>query len=138
MADDSDLDQKYFVDGSRFNCPYCNRRNIVYEVQALTEFDWTDKKKCYVYLVECSGCKKTSMHLSFEEMGHFVAHSHWQWFSDNVDHIDDGIFYSVPSSYHVINDNNSENSSRALGRSAGLSKVKLSYWGFCVRTKDRV
>jgi hypothetical protein len=104
MPDHSALDQKYFVDRSRYNCPFCNRRNIVYEVQALTEFNWTDKKKCYVYLVECSGCKLTSMHLSFTKLGEFLSHVGWNWFTEYANQLDENIFFSVPSSYHVIDD----------------------------------
>jgi len=70
----------------------------------MAKFDWTDKKICHVYFVKCSSCKKESMHLSYKEMAHFQQHFGFKWSSDFVENIDDHIFYSVPSSYHVIDE----------------------------------
>jgi hypothetical protein len=104
MPDDSSLDQKYFVDGSRYNCPYCNRRHVVYKINGTRSFDWTDKKKCFAYFVNCSSCEKMSMHLSFQDMAYYTQHSGFRWDSDYEKNIDDHIFYSVPSSYHIIDE----------------------------------
>ena len=64
MVDQSHLDKKYFIDSYVYNCPFCNRNNVAYRVTREYEFDWSDSRKCYVTLVECSYCEKTSMHLS--------------------------------------------------------------------------
>ena len=99
MADDSKLDTMYFVDRHRYNCPYCNRRHITYNVKWIDEFDWTDKKKCNAIFVKCGGCEKVSMHLSFAPIAKFTSGEHL--FIADV--IDPHLFYSVPTSYHVIN-----------------------------------
>ncbi len=41
MAKSKDLsgkDSKYFVDGRTYNCPFCNRRNVSYEVETTEVF----------------------------------------------------------------------------------------------------
>jgi len=97
MADQSHLDRKYFIDPEVYNCPFCNRNHVRYSLEKTFEFDWAENKKCYGYLTQCDSCGKTSMHLSFTEIyddneGKFVA---------NID-IDSYIFYSVPTSFFVI------------------------------------
>jgi hypothetical protein len=42
MADQSHLDDKYFIDGSIYNCSYCNRRHVTYSIDAIRSFDWTN------------------------------------------------------------------------------------------------
>jgi hypothetical protein len=101
MPDQSELDAKYFVDGSRYNCPFCNRRHVVFRITYTHDFDWTDSKTCRVIFVKCASCDKESMHLSFiTGITHWVAGQH-QVFNPGLD-IDDAIFYSVPSSFFVI------------------------------------
>lgn len=95
MEDKSHLDKKYFIDQDVYNCPYCNRRNLKYDFMRSYWFDWSNKKKCYVYFVRCSSCEKESMHLSFEEIDNTGG------FIQNID-IDSKIFYSVPTSFFVI------------------------------------
>ena len=62
--DFSDKDRKYFIDHAVYNCPFCNRRNIKYSISNTFEFWWTRTRKCYGYLVQCSDCQFTSLHLS--------------------------------------------------------------------------
>lgn len=56
----SHLDKKYFIDVYVYNCPFCKRGNVHYKIVGSLEFDWTEKKKCYGYLVQCQskGCEK--------------------------------------------------------------------------------
>ena len=63
--DKSALDSKYFIDNSVYNCPFCNRRNVIYDLTEDWVFDWSAEKKCYGYIVQCSSCCKKSMHLSY-------------------------------------------------------------------------
>jgi len=99
--DESYLDRKYFIDTQVYNCPFCNRNNVKYELLSKAEFDWNNEKKCYIYLVHCSSCANKSMHLSFEEIGVYFQASHKLGFKMDVD-LDSKIFYSVPTSFFVI------------------------------------
>ena len=102
MQDESALDKKYFIDETVYNCPFCNRRNIAYRVTKEFTFDWNDEKECYAYLVECSYCKNVSMHLSYEEIRDDLRIiDHFHPFLEDID-IDSKIFYSVPTSFFVI------------------------------------
>lgn len=102
MQDESALDKKYFIDSTVYNCPFCNRRNVVYTVEDYFDFNWSKNKTCHVYLVQCSSCKKISMHLSFTE----ILNLH-EWygtkrrFRKSID-IDSQIFYSQPTSFFVV------------------------------------
>jgi hypothetical protein len=72
-------------------------------------FDWTDDKKCYVYFVECHSCEKRSMHLSYTSIGtsHYKTVNNRNYFRfdeefENLDDPDDIFFYSVPTSFFVL------------------------------------
>ena len=56
MPDQSHLDNRYFVDTTIYNCPFCNRRHVSYSVVQSVKFDWTDKKRCFGYFVQCHSC----------------------------------------------------------------------------------
>lgn len=138
----SHLDKKYFIDAHIYNCPFCKRNNVSYEMTGYFTFDWGDKKNCYGYLVRClsSGCEKKSMHLSFKELRDFSYdyHSNRQYhsrFSKKFD-IDSELFFSQPTSYFVLDSRipekvreliyESENSRKAnfkVGASACLRKA---------------
>ena len=99
MDDSSYLDSRYFIDPDVYNCPFCNRRNVVYENLGFRQFDWSTTKKCDAWQVRCSSCKNVSMHLTF-----LVVHD--KMYSDpkfdaDVD-LDAAFFYSVPTSFFVI------------------------------------
>ena len=106
MPDQSELDKKYFINGEVFNCPSCNRRNVVYIVTEDFKFNWSMDKVCYEYLIQCTSCGNVSMHLSFKDilnrMRGFLYRGHQYYrFSPNID-IDSFIFYSQPTSFFVI------------------------------------
>lgn len=101
MPDQSALDAKYFIDSSRYNCPFCNRRHVVYAITAVHGFDWTDSKKCRAIFVKCASCGKESMHLTFDDITRWGAHIQHPVFNQGID-IDDAVFYSVPSSFFVV------------------------------------
>ena len=98
MPDDSHLDKKYFIDRHVYNCPYCNRRNVSYEIIASYDFDWTNNKKCNVYFVKCESCDKESMHLSYTNLISSVNGR----FEKDIEDIDDLVFYSIPTSFFTI------------------------------------
>src|SRR4030067_2087447 len=102
MEDYSYLDKKYFIDGTVYNCPFCNRKNVHFTVVWAFSFDWTLKKKCYGFLTKCSFCKNTSMHLSFEEMVKFLTINKSFYITEEIKNIDSKIFYSVPTSFFVL------------------------------------
>jgi len=99
MEDFSYLDKKYFIDNTVYNCPFCNRKNVPYSGEKSFSFDWTDKKKCYGFLVKCSFCKHESMHLSFQDIVEYNL-GHYR-IRPGLD-IDSAIFYSVPTSFFVL------------------------------------
>lgn len=103
MVDQSNFDKKYFIDSYVYNCPFCNRNNVRYSVIDEFEFDWTNSKKCYATLVQCNSCQNISMHLSYLLLTKNVPNGRYsiKSFSDEVD-IDESIFYSVPTSFFVI------------------------------------
>lgn len=70
MADDSHLDQKYFINSSAYNCPFCNRNHVEYKITDSYSFNWSKERECYVYFVQCSSCKNRSMHLSYDDITH--------------------------------------------------------------------
>lgn len=108
MVDQSYLDDKYFIDTSIYNCPFCNRRHVSYRVTSKRTFDWTTKKNCYVYFVKCHSCKYVSMHLSFQdlEIEQFdMRYSDTFRFilePNEAKKLDDKFFYSVPTSFFVL------------------------------------
>ncbi|MDY6873159.1 MAG: hypothetical protein SVR81_04220 [Chloroflexota bacterium] len=106
MTDQSKLDLKYFIDSKVFNCPFCNRNNVVFKIEDDFEFDWSNSKKCYAFLARCTSCNKISMHLSFEKIveyhrGGSIAYGGYS-FLIKGDEIDKNIFYSVPTSFFVM------------------------------------
>ena len=102
MEDRSDLDKKYFIDQAVYNCPFCNRRNVRYEIVLGTQFDWNNSKKCYVFLAECSSCDRVSMHLSYDELVKPNPYGRDWVMKSDVEDMDSKIFYSVPTSFFVI------------------------------------
>ena len=111
MPDQSHLDERYFVDENVYNCPFCNRRHVSYSIYGIQRFDWTQDKECSVYFVHCRSCRNRSMHLSYEKLNTstyatYGGSKRWRFaFSDDADIpklIDDFFFYSVPTSFFVL------------------------------------
>jgi hypothetical protein len=113
VADESYLDERYFVDTQIYNCPFCNRRHVSYSIYSSIHFDWTDSKRCYAYFVRCHSCNRDSMHLSFEDIP--IVHiesvhggNRWRFsIKEGVDagkHLDNTFFYSVPTSFFILDE----------------------------------
>jgi len=105
MPDMSHLDKKYFIDNTVFNCPFCNRNNLPYSITSVVKFDWSNDKPCYIFITVCSSCGKKSMHLSYDvrydEYDRGSIRHHYRF--NDVD-IDSKIFYSVPTTFFVLDD----------------------------------
>lgn len=99
MADQSHLDLKYFIDPDVYNCPFCNRHNVTYRLEGCHFFHWKDDKGCLVYRVKCRSCEKISMHLSYETLHEPTGNLRFK----DID-LDAAIFYSVPTSFFVLDD----------------------------------
>ena len=113
MPDQSHLDSRYFVNSTVYNCPFCNRRHVSYHVYDIVRFDWTDKKPCSCFFVRCESCGKQSMHLTFQSLkttslGNFGNGYRYSFsFDEGVDEgriLDDAFFYSVPTSFFVLDE----------------------------------
>ena len=96
------MDKKYFIDPHKYNCPFCKRNHVSYELISTDDFDWGENKKCYVYFIRCNSCEKESIHFSFEEIRVYYEYSGYQnKFQDDLD-IDEKLFFSQPSSFFVL------------------------------------
>ena len=100
--DQSQLDRKYFVDDTVYNCPFCNRKNVAYKITGEHSFNWSNEKECFVYFVKCNYCDKESMHLSYEYIrdGRRAIQGIIPFLED-ID-IDSKMFYSVPTSFFTV------------------------------------
>ena len=100
----SHLDQKYFIDPHKYNCPFCKRNHVSYDLINTEHFDWTDTKRCAVHFVRCNSCQKVSLHFSFKEIRAKDAYgSYASSFTKNAD-IDGALFFSQPSSFFVLDE----------------------------------
>lgn len=66
------VENKYFIDENKYNCPFCKNRGIKYVVLGIVKFDESNTKQLYAVFVECSHCHKISMHLiKNDKLGEF-------------------------------------------------------------------
>jgi|SRR3989344_7077355 len=98
MLDHSHLDKKYFISNDIYNCAFCNRRNVKYSLYDSFSFNWDTKKICYGYLIKCSSCGGKSMHLAYTKLTYENG-----YLREDLD-FDSLIFYSVPTSFFVIDE----------------------------------
>ena len=107
MPNLSSLDNKYFIDQNVYNCPFCNRRHVSYSLFSPDDFYWTEEKKCYIYRAQCHSCRYVSMHLTFEEIEveqEFGGKSGYRFKIDEDVDLDSKFFYSVPTSFFVLDE----------------------------------
>jgi hypothetical protein len=98
----SQLDKKYFIDPYKYNCPFCKRNHVSYDLIQTEDFDWSEDKVCAVHFVRCNSCQKTSLHFTFNEILKKDQYGRPAGgFSKDVD-IDSSLFFSQPSSFFVL------------------------------------
>ena len=100
MEDQSYLDLKYFIDPTIYNCPFCNRHHVSYKNLGKRIFNWSKEKFCAVWMVKCESCEKVSMHLTFNELQD-TSWGNLSRFRSDIE-LDKAFFYSVPTSFFVI------------------------------------
>ena len=105
VTDQSHLDSKYFVAHDRYNCPFCNRRHVGFSAVSAITFDWSNTKECEIWRVRCDNCERSCQCTSLpvdlhdvDEYGRSVTR-----FKPGID-LDAAIFYSVPTSFFVIDE----------------------------------
>ncbi len=77
---------------------------FLYSDNFVLQFDWTDQKACFAFFVTCDSCGKKSMHLSYENFSEPTTNSVSRIkFRSDID-IDSEIFYSVPTSFFVLDE----------------------------------
>lgn len=100
----SHLDQKYFIDPHKYNCPFCKRNHVSYDLINTEHFDWTDTKKCAVHFVRCNSCQKVSLHFTFNEIRAKDQYGrNTSDFAKDTD-IDGSLFFSQPSSFFALDE----------------------------------
>lgn len=113
MADQSHLDAQYFVDEHVYNCPFCNRRHVSYHIYDHVSFDWAEKKKCTCLFVICNSCDGKSMHLSYSppkygKISSFNGSPRYRFTEQDEGaaprSLDDSFFFSVPTSFFVLDE----------------------------------
>lgn len=113
MPDHSHLDAQYFVGEHVYNCPFCNRRHVAYNIYDYVTFNWTDRKKCTCIFVACESCGGKSMHLTYSppklhHIGNYGGSNHYR-FTDQEGGaaprvLDDAFFFSVPTSFFALDE----------------------------------
>ena len=68
MPINSGQSSKYFIDGIRYNCPFCKTGCVKYTVEKKGDFSWDNNKLTYFYIIECELCGKNSFHLSYYDI----------------------------------------------------------------------
>ena len=134
MADLSHLDNKYFVDEYVYNCPYCNRNSVPYEVESGFQFDWDKETDCFGYLVKCRSCHNSSMHLCFTEIELYRGYDNNRFNLGQIKDIDSLFFHSVPSSRFVLDDRIPASIRELMVEADGSLKMNfLTGAGACLR-----
>lgn len=66
MEDKTPLDQNAFSEPPVYDCPYCGRRNVKYQIIGRSIFDESRNETCFLWFIECSVCNKQSWRLSYD------------------------------------------------------------------------
>jgi hypothetical protein len=124
MIDDSHLDRKYFIDHKVYNCPFCNRNNVVYYIVDEFEFNWTKEKPCFGFITQCSSCNGKSLHLSYSIKAQWVGASNYRFVGNYAD-IDSLVFYSVPTSFFVLDERIPREIGELISEAEGCLKMNF-------------
>lgn len=133
----SHLDKKYFLDDRRYNCPFCNRGSVIYNVIEKAAFNWSDDKIAYIYLIQCgeSDCHKTSMHLSYFDFRGYGDSRYFKYEPENVKkdenykydpkELDDYFFFHQPTSFFTIDSRINEKLRDLISESENCLKMNF-------------
>ena len=124
MANNDNLNDKYFIDDNAFNCPFCGLRNTTYTILAVMKYDLNQNKEGKVIFVQCNKCEKISVHFANNSLttsgglvvnrgtgtvNHFdsIYREEIKFLPSNkecasFDDIDSQIFHSIPNSYFTL------------------------------------
>lgn len=129
--DNSELNNKYFIDSDTFNCPFCGLRNTTYTILAVCPYNESSEKEAKIVFVRCNRCKKISVHFFKNEMNILnrfslpnysisdftlsdsvhtlkfsLPYKSDQFSGDDVPdgEIDDYVFHSIPSTSFVLDE----------------------------------
>lgn len=100
-VDKSEKDNLYFIDQHIYNCPFCRRRNVKYEVTDAIEHDTGTDNTVYAYQVTCSDCEERSLHFSLKNLfpnGYYGTHNRFQYDGD----LDDCFVAHRPAVLHTL------------------------------------
>ncbi len=117
----SEVESKYFIDESRYNCPFCKTRSVGYTVVGVANFDEKINNKIQALFIECLQCSKVSMHLSkknlvFSSDKNFRVLSSYSYYENTIRYenkidilgdvgdIDDKIVMHIPTSFFTIDE----------------------------------
>lgn len=95
---------KYFIDGIRYNCPFCKINCVEYNVEDKGSFFWDNKNFAYFYIIECNTCAKTSLHFSYYNIGINGKNFHFKPMQDIPRVKSTELFISTPKRWSPIKD----------------------------------
>ncbi|QQR78328.1 MAG: hypothetical protein IPJ68_04575 [Candidatus Moraniibacteriota bacterium] len=128
------MDRKYFIDREKYNCPFCNRKSITYQVVGSFGFDWSNDRVVYGYRITCGGdsCKQTSLHLS----DHLIELSNSRFYkyedeegnntylsNANAPDLDSLFFYHQPTTFFTLDSRINEKVRKLISEAEGCAKM---------------
>ncbi len=128
--DQSHLDRKYFIDKAKYNCPFCNRKSVTYSVVDEFQFNWSNERKVFGYLVGCESdsCQQISLHLSDYDIeiirGEFwsVPGEKGRINCSGLD-LDKLFFYHQPTTFFTLDSRINEKIRKLISEAEGCAKM---------------
>lgn len=119
MFSSAKKDNRYFINRTQYNCPFCLTGAVRFKVVDHFDFNWSDVETRRCVLVQCQEpqCQNTSLHMSEHKVqGGYNGDLHLPWVKrmnpeknkeedvewDKVYPIDEVFFYHHPNSSFVI------------------------------------
>ncbi len=112
-----DLENKYFIDESGYNCPFCKLRNSAYSVNLIAKYNEKQDKNAYIAFTKCKKCENISIHffktdegiLRYYDFKYNQKYVEYYNFSsselENVkSFLNSNIFHHIPSSYFILDE----------------------------------
>ena len=134
MNPKENIEKKYFIDDKKFNCPFCKTRSVKFTLFGVQGFDWSQEKESYIHIVRCDECDKCSMHLSYEDLREFDHRGNPSNHFDPHINIDSKLYYSVPSSFFVLDNRIPSKLRELITEAEGCQKMNyLTGASACIR-----